>query len=81
MGQGEGTPLNGHPSTADTCILLAEMLTNELPEKKDRECQICQILKIAVEHPNFNGFVRHCLSIEHKQRPAAQAPIVQLSDL
>ena len=59
-------------------VLLAEMLTNELPEKKDRECQL---LKIAVEHPKFIGLVRHCLSTEHEQRPSAQELIVQLSDL
>ena len=61
-------------------VLLAKMLTNELPEKKDHECQM---LKIAVEHPNFTGLVRHSLSIEHEQRLSVQALIVHdlLSDL
>ena len=57
-------------------VLLAEMLTNELPEKKDRHRQI---LKISVERPNFVELVRQCLSEEGDHRPSAQDIITQLS--
>ena len=56
-------------------VLLAEMLTNELPEKKDRHRQI---LKISVERPNFVSLVRKCLSEEGDHRPSAQEIITQL---
>ena len=58
-------------------VLLAEMLTNELPEKKDRRRQI---LKISVERPNFIELVRQCLSAEIDCRPSAQEIITQLSN-
>ena len=57
-------------------VLLAEMLTNELPEKKDRHRQI---LKISMERPNFIELVRQCLSEEKDHRPSAQDIITQLS--
>ena len=57
-------------------VLLAEMLTNELPEKKDRHRQI---LKISVERPNFIELVRQCLSEEGDHRPSAQDIITRLS--
>ena len=57
-------------------VLLAEMLTNELPEKKDRQQQI---LKISVEHTHFTKLVRKCLSEERGSRPSAQELITQLS--
>ena len=50
-------------------VLLAEMLTNELPEKKDRREQI---LKISVERPTFITLVRQCLNEESVHRPSAQ---------
>ena len=50
-------------------VLLAEMLTNELPEKKDRHEQI---LKISVERPTFITLVRQCLNEESDYRPSAQ---------
>ena len=56
-------------------VLLAEMLTNELPEKKDRHRQI---LKISVEQPNFVELVRQCLSEEGDYRPSAQEIVTQL---
>ena len=58
-------------------VLLAEMLTNELPEKKDRHRQI---LKISVERPNFIELVRQCLSEEGDRRPSAQDIIAQLNE-
>ena len=57
-------------------VLLAEMLTNELPEKKDRHRQI---LKISVERPNFIELVRQCHSEEGDHRPSAQDIITRLS--
>ena len=59
-------------------VLLAEMLTNELPEKKDRHRQI---LKISVERPNFVELVRQCLSEEGDHRPSAQDIMTQLSNV
>ena len=59
-------------------VLLAEMLTNELPEKKDRHRQI---LKISVERPNFVELVRQCLSEEGDHHPSAQDITTQLSDV
>ena len=59
-------------------VVLAEMLTNELPEKKHRHRQV---LKISVEHPNFAELVRQCLSEERDYRPSAQQLITQLSDI
>ena len=56
-------------------VLLAEMLTNELPEKIDRHRQI---LKISVERPNFVELVRKCLCEEGDHRPSAQEIITQL---
>ena len=50
-------------------VVLAEMLTNELPEKKHRHRQV---LKISVEHPNFIEIVRQCLNEEKDYRPSAQ---------
>jgi serine/threonine protein kinase len=50
-------------------VLLAEMLTNELPEKKDRHEQI---LKISVERPTYIKLVRQCLNEESVHRPSAQ---------
>ena len=57
-------------------VLLAEMLTNELPEKKDRHRQI---LKISMEQPNFVELVRQCLCEEGDHRPSAEHIIKQLS--
>ena len=59
-------------------VLLAEMLTNELPEKKDRHRQI---LKISMERPNFVELVRQCLSEEGDHRPSAQELVTQLSTM
>ena len=56
-------------------VLLAEMLTNELPEKKHR---YRQILKIEIHHPNFIELVRQCLSEEIDHRPSAQDLIADL---
>ena len=56
-------------------VLVAEMLTNELPEKKNRHRQI---LKISVERPNFIELIRQCLSEEKDYRPSAQEIITQL---
>ena len=55
-------------------VLLAEMLTNELPEKKD-----CHRQKISMERPNFVELVRQCLSEEAKDRPSAHEVIAQFS--
>ena len=65
-------------STALVFFYIAEMLTNELPEKKDRHRQI---LKISVERPNFAELVRQCLSEEGDYRPSAQDIMTQLSDM
>ena len=59
-------------------VLLAEMLTNELPEKKER---YRQIVKITVEHPTYTEVVRQCLSEDRDQRPSAQELITQLSEI
>ena len=59
-------------------VVLAEMLTNELPEKKHRHRQV---LKISVEHPNFAELVRQCLSEERDYRPSAQQLITQLGEI
>ena len=59
-------------------VLLMEMLSNELPEKRDRERHI---LKISVEHPNFIELVTQCLSEERDDRPSAQVLITRLSDM
>ena len=58
-------------------VLLSEMLTNELPEKRDRPRQI---LKISVEYPDFIELVRRCLNEEVYTRPSAQELIAQLSN-
>ena len=59
-------------------FLLAEMLTDEIPEKKDRHCQI---LKISVEHPRFVELVGQCQSEERENRPTAQELIDQLCQM
>ena len=59
-------------------ILLAEMLTDELPEKEERQRQI---LKISIEHPDLSELVRRCLSAERDLRPSACEIITQLNEL
>lgn len=59
-------------------VLLSEMLTNELPEKKDRHRQI---LKISVEHPKYIELVRQCLNEKTVLRPSAQELIILLCDI
>ena len=59
-------------------VLLSEMLTNELPEKRD--CPR-QILKISVEHPNFFELVRQCLSEEVYTRLSSQELIIQVCEI
>ena len=56
-------------------VLLIEMLTDELPEKKD--CQR-QLLKISIEHPDLIELVRRCSSNEKDHRPSAHEIITQL---
>ena len=59
-------------------VLLSEMLTNELPEKKYRHRQI---LKISFEHPNFIELVRQCLNEDVQVRPSAQELVIQLNEI
>ena len=59
-------------------VVLGEMLTNELPEKKHRHRPV---LKISVEHPKFTELVRQCLSEERDYRPSAQQLITQFNDI
>ena len=59
-------------------VLLAEMLTDELPEKEERQQQL---LKISIDHPNIIELVRRCLKDERDHRPSAHEIITQLNEL
>ena len=59
-------------------VLLAEMLTNELPELKDRHRQI---LKISIEHYRFYDLILNCLHEDRDQRPTTQQLFTQLNEV